>query len=83
MNILSVIDLRWFIISLGIGLFIVYLTIPKPTIIIKYPTPDNSETTVFTDDTNNCYKFKTEEVICPKENIEELPIQKNLEHFRK
>tara|TARA_B110000967_G_C18719716_1_gene476989 strand:+ start:185 stop:436 length:252 start_codon:yes stop_codon:yes gene_type:complete len=83
MNILSVIDLRWFIISLGIGLLVVYLTIPKPTVILKYPTPDNSDTLVFTDDTDNCYKFKTKEVTCPNKNIEELPIQKKLEHFRK
>ena len=83
MDIRSIIDFKWFILSLSIGLLVVYLTIPKPTIILKYPTPENSDEMVFKDDVNNCYKFKTTEVPCPKENVEELPIQKNLEHFRK
>tara|TARA_B110000971_G_C19890700_1_gene445170 strand:+ start:102 stop:356 length:255 start_codon:yes stop_codon:yes gene_type:complete len=83
MDIHSIIDFKWFILSLSIGLLVVYLTMPKPTIILKYPTPENSDEMVFKDDVNNCYKFKTTEVSCSAENVKELPIQKNLEHFRK
>ena len=84
MNILSYIDVKWFLVSLALGLFIVYCTAAKPTIIIKYPTPENSDELVFKDDADNCYKFNTKEVSCPKNiNVPDVPIQKKLEHFKK
>ena len=84
MFILSNINIKWFIISLSIGLFIVYCTAPVPEIIIKYPTPENSDKLIFKDDVNNCYKFITEEVPCPnnKKKINKLPIQRNVEYFK-
>lgn len=69
------IDTFWFLISLALGLFLVYCTTPQPEIIIKYPTPENAHELVFKDDSNNCYKFKTKEVKCPKKNINKIPIQ--------
>ena len=49
-----------------------------PDIIIKYPTPFNSHKLVFKDDADNCYKFNTEEIQCPRqEDISDFPIQKN------
>ena len=35
------IDLRLFLISLAIGILLVYLYQPTPTVIYVYPTPDN------------------------------------------
>ena len=77
MNIFDYIDLKWFIASFALGLFLVYCTAAKPTIIIKYPTPENSDTLVFKDDADNCYKFNSKEVECPKDinNIKNIPIQ--------
>lgn len=77
MFILSNINFKWFIISLAIGLFMMYCTAPVPEVIIKYPTPENSENTVFKDDVDNCYKFISSEIDCPKDKkkINEIPIQ--------
>ena len=44
-----------------------YCTAPVPEVIIKYPTPENSENTVFKDDVDNCYKFISSEIDCPKD----------------
>ena len=47
MNILDFIDLKWFLISLAVGLFLVYCTSPTPDVIIKYPTPENADKLIF------------------------------------
>ena len=70
-------DPFWFIISLAIGLFLVYLSSPSPDIIYQYPTPSNINT-IYADDANNCYKYNSQEVACPKDKdkIKVVPIQK-------
>ena len=77
MNILDFIDLKWFLISLAVGLFLVYCTSPTPDVIIKYPTPENADKLIFKDDVDNCYKFKVDEIKCPTDEttINEIPIQ--------
>jgi hypothetical protein len=60
------IDPFFFFIALFFGLFIVYISAPKPDIIIKYPTPDNAGKVVYKDSAENCYKYKAEQVKCPK-----------------
>jgi len=78
MFIINNIDTFWFLISLSIGLLLVYCSTPLPEVIIKYPTPYNSHDMVFKDDVDNCYKFNTDIVNCPKGNkISEFPIQRN------
>jgi hypothetical protein len=77
MFIINNINPKWFFLSLSLGLLIVYCSTPNPEIIIKYPTPENSNRTVFSDDSDNCYKFITDEIKCPKSDlINEIPIQK-------
>ena len=84
MNIMDYIDLKWFLLSFALGMLLVYCTSPGPSIIVKYPTPDNSNEMVYKDDVDNCYKFSTNEVACPKgKEIPDIPIQKTLEHFKK
>tara|TARA_B100000902_G_C27188061_1_gene852429 strand:- start:494 stop:754 length:261 start_codon:yes stop_codon:yes gene_type:complete len=84
MFIIDNIDTRWFLISLCVGLLMVYCTTPMPDVIIKYPTPFNSHRMVFKDDVDNCYKFNTHEVSCPKkELISEFPIQTKVDYFNK
>ena len=51
--------------SLMLGIFICYLTTPRPKIILKYPTPENSGLITYMDKASNCYKYKAEEVDCP------------------
>jgi len=55
-----------FLISFFIGIFIVYITMPKPEIILQYPRPDN-EHLVYQDDAEMCYKMKGQKIDCPKD----------------
>ena len=84
MFILSNINTKWFLISFAVGLLLVYCTVPQPEVIIKYPTPDNADITIFKDDIDNCYKFDTIEVKCPgdKKKINQIPISRKIEYFR-
>ena len=64
-----------FFLAFCIGLSICYIMAPKPTVLVKYPTPETSGLLTFIDDASNCYKFKTKEVKCPKDKslIKEIP----------
>ena len=66
-----------FIISLAIGIFIVYIQAPDLTTIFVYPNPDNEEKVLYKDRTDTCYKYKSEEVSCPSDinQFREYPIQ--------
>lgn len=79
MNITSYIDFKWFIVSFSLGLFLVYCTLPKPEVIIKFPTPNNSEGVSYKDAADNCFKYKTIVSECPddKSLIHTIPIQYN------
>lgn len=77
-NILHQIDPFYFILALAIGLFFVYITNDNmPEIILLYPTPDNAGKIVYKDTADVCYKYKKEEVKCPKNNaqIKQIPVQ--------
>lgn len=54
-----------FIVSFAVGIFMCYITYPAPQIIIKHPTPDNAGKVIYTDEEENCFKYKAEEVKCP------------------
>ena len=66
-----------FIISLAIGIFIVYIQAPDLTTIFVYPNPDNEEKVLYKDRTDTCYKYSSEEVSCPSDinKFREYPIQ--------
>ncbi len=53
-----------FIVSFCVGMFFVYLMEPQKKIIVQHPKP-NDDVTIYRDDENNCYKYKTIEVKCP------------------
>jgi len=71
------INIRAFIISLSIGLFIVYIGAPRPDIIYVYPNPDNLHKMQYKDKGGTCFGFESEQVTCPsrKELIREYPVQ--------
>ena len=54
-----------FLVSLAIGLFIVYISLPKMKIIYVYPTPDNEDKITYQDKADNCFHFKSIEIDCP------------------
>jgi hypothetical protein len=73
----KLIDFKVFIISLAVGLFLVYIHQQQPTTIYVYPTPDNVNKLSFKDKANNCYAFDSVEVACPSDpnNIATIPMQ--------
>jgi len=54
-----------FLLSFGLGMLYVYAMHPEPKIIIKHPTPENSDDLIYKDDNDTCYKYKAMEVECP------------------
>jgi|TARA_B110000008_G_C16912087_1_gene541126 hypothetical protein len=56
-----------FLVSLAIGLFIVYISLPKMKIIYVYPTPDNEDKITYQDKADNCFHFKSIEIDCPND----------------
>lgn len=58
------IDFNIFMVSFCLGIMIVYATTPKKTIVHKFPSPDNEDLVVYTDDSNSCYKYVSKEVQC-------------------
>lgn len=66
-----------FAVSLGLGLMVVYVTAPRPRVVIKFPSPLTAGKTVYRDDRNGCYVYRPEKVECdhsavvlPEEEIE-------------
>ena len=76
MQISKVISIPVFILSLCVGVFFVYLTIPNPDVILVYPNPDNTEKLLFKDDAGVCHKFIPREVKCPADlsKIRKYPV---------
>jgi hypothetical protein len=66
LNLFSKLNPYAFILSFCIGIFIVYLSEPPKRIIVKHPRP-NDDKTIYHDDDDNCYKYKTIEIQCPSD----------------
>ena len=61
-----------FIIAFAIGIFYVYIATPKPKVIIKYPTPYNSNNIIYRHrDSDTCYKYDVEAIKCTTNTIEQ------------
>ena len=77
MGLFQYIKLNVFIISLAFGLFAVYITMPDTRKIYVYPTPENIDVLQYKDKTDTCFKFKQNEVACPKNDSEitKIPVQ--------
>lgn len=71
------INMRIFLISLFVGLFLNYISLDPPKIVYIYPTPDNHDKIQYKDSSNTCFSIKSEEVLCPENNqISKIPFQK-------
>jgi hypothetical protein len=77
MGLFNYIKLNIFLISLALGLFAVYITMPDTRKIYVYPTPENVGVLQYKDKADNCFQFKQEEVECPtnESEIAKIPVQ--------
>jgi len=77
MGIFKFIDARFFLLSLVIGLFAVYISMPDLRTIYVYPTPENVSILQYKDKTGTCFSFSQEEVTCPTDpnEIAKVPVQ--------
>jgi len=66
-----------FVASLAFGIFLVYISNPKPDVIYVYPTPDNVSKLQYRDKGGICFGFHAKEVSCPKGKgaIQRYPVQ--------
>ena len=76
MRLFSYIHFPIFLISLILGLFAVYITMPDTKKIYVYPTPENVDILQYRDKTKTCFSLKQTEVKCPSESmISKIPMQ--------
>jgi hypothetical protein len=57
-----------FILSLAIGIFVVYISQPPTQVIYVYPNPENEDRVLFKDKADNCFRFTSKEVKCPNDD---------------
>jgi hypothetical protein len=71
------ISVTTFLISLAIGLFIVYVYGTDMKVIYVYPSPENINQVLYKDKADNCFTFEAREVKCPTDpaKIKVVPIQ--------
>lgn len=66
-------QIHWgaFFFALAIGMFYVYIRVPPPKIVMKYPTPDNAGKVVYKDEADNCYVYQaTKQDSCPQKSTD-------------
>ena len=71
------INIPAFIISLSIGIFLVYIGNTRTSVIYVYHPPDNVDQIQYKDRSGTCFGFEAQQVTCPanKKLIREYPIQ--------
>ena len=76
MNILKIINLKVFLISLFLGLLFIYLNDDKKKINV-FPTPSNINDIEYKDNADNCFEYSMESIDCPSNSkeINHIPIQ--------
>ena len=57
----------YFFLAFGIGILFTYMFAPMPTVIYKYPTPENAGKITYIDESKECYKYRSKVVDCPKD----------------
>jgi len=77
MSLLKFINVPVFLISLAIGLFVVYIFVPNTRKIYVYPTPENIDSIQYKDATGACFTPVQTKTSCPKDAnlISKIPAQ--------
>jgi hypothetical protein len=70
----KIVNIYVFVISLAVGILFVYLSVPTPTVIYVYPTPDNISKVEYIDKAQNCFQFQSKEVPCTSD-AKDIPLQ--------
>ena len=65
-----------FWIALGIGFLLAYAFATQPTVVYRYPTPENAGNVTYADKEGVCYKYNATEVSCPKDKSNTKVIQR-------
>jgi hypothetical protein len=75
--ILKFINIPVFILSLAVGLFIVYLSMSDNRKILVYPTPENVDLIQYKDSAGNCFSMVQKDIHCPanEAEISKIPAQ--------
>ncbi len=73
----KMISLPAFLISLAIGLFVVYVWGADKREVIVYPSPDKVHDILFKDTAGQCFQMQAKEVGCPlnDDDIFKIPVQ--------
>ena len=73
-------ELYPFIMGVAVGIVGLLFWKQKPTVVQKYPHPSNVEKNVYKDPNGVCYKYKSSEVDCDKNEstIKPYPIQEGM-----
>lgn len=66
---------QYFFISFFIGILLVYISVPTPEVILRYPTPHNAGKLVYKDDADMCYVYDSKEIACPSSGVIDTPLQ--------
>ena len=78
-----VINVTCFLVAFSVGLLLVYLSHPKPKLVVKFPSPYNAGQILYRDDADMCFRYRAEKVACPQDRgggvVRDQPI---LENFR-
>lgn len=64
-------NITYFFVGLIIGAMYVFYNVPKPRLIIKYPTPYNTKTITYKSLSGDCFKIKKEIVECSDDAIDQ------------
>jgi hypothetical protein len=67
-------DVLYLILGVLLGGVILTVYHEKPTIVVKHPTPFNSNSTTYTNKEGGCYKYRFETVECSREP-DEIPVR--------
>jgi hypothetical protein len=74
-NMLKILNIKVFFISLLIGLIFMFFDGTKKNISV-FPTPSNIDSVEYKDIAGNCFEYTMENVECPDESkINNIPIQ--------
>ncbi len=69
------ISITVFIISFLVGIIYVFLSKPEMKVVYINPTPDNCNTHIYQDKSDNCFKYIAEEVNCENIQLSDFPVQ--------